>query len=640
MDYVIDWKILEDNSKTNYPKPIEDILQQVRDEYQAWIGFAQQKRELFEKRLKLYANISDTENKVYVRLLYSTIQTLMSLYYTDQPTAKFYWRTLWDEDLADNINNVCRFDYTEMDLNRKKYIVQRDRLFYWVGIELYEGRDDDRKVPLMKVMNPMTRVADPYAYLWGDERFHGFELEVNLDDLNEWDWFYNKDILLGKTLEDLNTKLKNASSQVRKLELNPDRLNKQVIYYHYTIIDGKKYLVCTDYSKSIILKFEEIKPSNKAQKKNPSLVKFPVVVRHRSPLFWDPYGVCLPDIMEDKQMMIQLFMNLNRIKAEHEARGDMFFYDEDAIKDINNLQIPSQWPKFIKANLRVNPNPIMEVQKSQVKPDAYNMPNILQQQASLDMGIDPLTMWVQWAANMTATQAQTIQKNANLRTVLWSKIDGWAEKEFREMRYSFYQINFSGEKAFRLGSSLGNNYFNLKRNQFVTDSDIDVEVVTESQLQDKIEKEKMWLMMLYQDLTQNPMSSNFSKNFTRRRVLKLNGVPEDVIYAMIPKSKEEMQAELDVELINNWEDIIPVTDLNEDHMSYLVIYDKAIDNEQKFRAIEARKKALIASGQSLVQPQQGNAMGSTQGMIVNQAMQQQWSEMGKQSNQSVAQATI
>jgi hypothetical protein len=46
--------------------------------------------------------------------------------------------------------------------------------------------------------------------------------------------------------------------------------------------------------------------------------------------------------MEDKQMMIQLFMNLNRIKAEHEARGDMFFYDEDVIKDINQLQIPTQ----------------------------------------------------------------------------------------------------------------------------------------------------------------------------------------------------------------------------------------------------------------------------------------------------------
>jgi len=88
--------------------------------------------------MKLYSNVSDTENKVYIRLLFSVMQTLMSLYYTDVPTAKFYGRTLGDEDLAENINNVAKFDYTEMDLNKKKYQVQRDRLFYGTGIELYE----------------------------------------------------------------------------------------------------------------------------------------------------------------------------------------------------------------------------------------------------------------------------------------------------------------------------------------------------------------------------------------------------------------------------------------------------------------------------------------------------------------------
>jgi len=44
--------------------------------------------------------------------------------------------------------------------------------------------------------------------------------------------------------------------------------------------------------------------------------------------------------------------------------------------------------------------------------------------------------------------------------------------------------------------------------------------------------------------------------------------------------------------------------MNEDHRTYLVKYDRAIDNEQKFRAIEARKKALTASGQSQINPQQ------------------------------------
>jgi len=107
---------------------------------------------------------------------------------------------------------------------------------------------------------------------------------------------------------------------VRQLSVEDyEKIRKTTIYYHYTIINNKKYFICTDYSKSIIIKFEEIQPANKAQKRNPSLVKFPVIIRHWSPLQGDPYGVCIPDIMEDKQMMIQLFTNLNRIKAEHEA---------------------------------------------------------------------------------------------------------------------------------------------------------------------------------------------------------------------------------------------------------------------------------------------------------------------------------
>ena len=122
----------------------------------------------------------------------------------------------------------------------------------------------------------------------------------------------------------------------------------------------------------------------------------------------------------------------------------------------------------------------MEVQRSYIKQDAYNMPQVLQQQASLDMWIDPNTLWVSGANNMTATQNQTIQKNSNLRMILWSKVDGWAEKEFREMWYAFYQVNFKNkEKAFRLWSALEAT-IQFETQQFITDSDIDVEVVTES----------------------------------------------------------------------------------------------------------------------------------------------------------------
>jgi hypothetical protein len=49
----------------------------------------------------------------------------------------------------------------------------------------------------------------------------------------------------------------------------------------------------------------------------------------------------VPDLLEDKQQAIQLLLNLNRIKSEHEAWGDIFMYDPDAVKNINDLKIPT-----------------------------------------------------------------------------------------------------------------------------------------------------------------------------------------------------------------------------------------------------------------------------------------------------------
>ena len=87
------------------------------------------------------------------------------------------------------------------------------------------------------------------------------------------------------------------------------------IYNHYTTIKGKKYLVTLANDDSLLIRFEEIKPVYEEEKKNPNLIKFPVIVNHYEPFKWDPFGISVPDLLEDKQRIEQLFLNLNRIKA-------------------------------------------------------------------------------------------------------------------------------------------------------------------------------------------------------------------------------------------------------------------------------------------------------------------------------------
>jgi len=56
-----------------------------------------------------------------------------------------------------------------------------------------------------------------------------------------------------------------------------------------------------------------------------------------------------------------------------------------------------------------------------------------------------------------------------------------------------------------------------------------------------------------------------------------------------------MQALEDIELINMNEDPKPAEDVNEDHRSYIVIYQNANNTDAKYRAINNRIQLYIQS---------------------------------------------
>jgi len=68
-----------------------------------------------------------------------------------------------------------------------------------------------------------------------------------------------------------------------------------------------------------LLYVEEVPARTDIERKDFTKIQFPVVRRYWRPLENDPFGIAVPDLLEDKQTMIQLFLNLNKIKAEHEA---------------------------------------------------------------------------------------------------------------------------------------------------------------------------------------------------------------------------------------------------------------------------------------------------------------------------------
>jgi hypothetical protein len=66
-----------------------EIISQIDSEYNESIEFTMKKRELFERRDSLYLGIKDSEEKVYVRLVYAVVDTLLALETGDKRSVIF-----------------------------------------------------------------------------------------------------------------------------------------------------------------------------------------------------------------------------------------------------------------------------------------------------------------------------------------------------------------------------------------------------------------------------------------------------------------------------------------------------------------------------------------------------------------------
>ena len=94
----------------------------------------------------------------------------------------------------------------------------------------------------------------------------------------------------------------------------------------------------------------------------------------------------------------------------------------------------------------------------------------------------------------------------------------------------------------------------------------------------------------------NPNTPRISIDYMRRKLYRLQGYTRADIQVAVPYTPEEMDARNTVKLLNiNDMSAATIRDINEDHMTYLVVFQSAIDTEAKATAIEMRKRAYIES---------------------------------------------
>lgn len=361
--------------------------------------------------------------------------------------------------------------------------------------------------------------------------------------------------------------------------------------------------------------FREFEAVFEEEKENPLLIPLPVNVTYFIPDPYNPFGISLADLVQAPHKFKNILANLMFVKEKDQALGDDFLFDTNVIKNPNDLTKPSITRKGIGADGRKGSlaGAVAIIPKNPASPSNYNFIDLLDRVTAFATGQDARQMGIQGSGNVTLGEAQQLQANANLLTQYLNNIEQVGEKNFWKLWLRSYRENFgkAEKKVVKVTDAFGSKNVEFTKKDFITENDPDVKITSASDEEAKNAQARVNLAPVLMQVSANPEYSSFSRNAAMRKLLTINGLSEEESEVFCPQTYEEIDALAKLELINAGEPlgakIDPENVENVDHNVYLQIFKRAVDNEVKFAAINARKEMIIRLGQNKQNQQQAPA---------------------------------
>lgn len=616
---------------------VQAVANKAKNEYDFSRPVVQRKKQFFRDNYKYIMN-QWAENKIYERLIFRMVDMMCALSHKFRPSVTFQWRLEDDLEYIKLLEIVKEFDWDEMDMSTKKYWMHWYKFIFWTGIEVKDTFNKFTSTPQYKVMNPMCWIPDTAFDINTGFRFHWFELETTKEELEYAKDFYNINLLKDlKTLQEErgNEQQQNflAQTQHRKLNDNPSTLPEWVygVYQHFTTYQGNKYEIWLWNDKSLPIYCRWIKPVLQEEKDDPSKVSFGVNVRRYRMLPWDPYGVSFAfDLLLDKQKQMQVFNNLNLIKAKETALWAKYLYDPEIVtaENVDVLKKAFEQPVYIPVPWlwkTVSPNAVYEIPKPVMNPAAFEFWNQLEGIAMQDTSMDERTMGVSTGPQITRAESERVQQNANIRLLLWSNLDVTAEKEFyKNLWYREYLENkkYVKNKFIEITNGVQVIPMFLNAKDFLTKSDPRMKATSTVDAEEQKEKKRLSFMAVFNTLYQWA-TSQFWRSKLMKKMAELHDVEKETIDVVFGKSSAEMQAMADLDLINKWT-IPKIWSIDEDHDTFIDIYNSSPNTETKLKAIFNRELAKAAKEEMMQQqPQQAPVSAWMENQALAQASNKQ-----------------
>lgn len=587
--------------------------------------------------IKLYNNQSKNDSIISNSLLYSTVNTLLSITYNDEMQVDFKAREYGDYEREKTLRSIAKFDHDEMDLSYSKFLKAKDRLLMGVSIEFFDGWNKENNTPTYTLIDPLSWYPDPRGHTHVKNfRYMGFEIETDINTLKAMGGY--------KNLDQINT---NTSSKLTEVKLGNDVANnlqttqdfehnesKDIILYVHLDRDEEWYPTCYTYANNVdlLIKEERIKLISPLGKKKPHLAEYPVILNYRMPARFDPFGKSVPDEMRDKNKALTILDNLRLIAEKDASIGIGIEILKGAV---DPKHVINRNPFATRVIPTTQMGSVQHIRWGWPTQTSFNTSQGLERDAQVAVWSGSNQSWVTNDTKLTATEIQAAQNNSNLRQLLNVKLDELWEKQWWELWMMSYDVYFSekDEKLVRVNGWLRDVIKVFHRWDIVSIKSPDIKVVSKMTRDKEREKRKVDVMTTAAIDLQDPELSPTGKKEVRKLVKSMQGWSDDEIEVLYPRSAQELQAYDDVLLINEGE-TIKVEDLNEDHQTFIAIYQTAIDWKAKTASIYNRRQALkIKEMIQKEQPQQENgAANQAQAQFSNTAIQKQNEKESMPSN--------
>lgn len=572
------------------------IVKQVDEEYNVAYPYNEAKRAVQLARLQLYNNQRRDAEAVGDPLMFTVFNTVLAALYDDRLMAVWEGRGgEGDEDVEENLNALCEYDYDAMGKSELDYYWAWDTCFFGRGLVLQMDFDRDEGVmaPVPEVLDPTTFIRDPRATSVngdmrgkGAMRFGGWESGATYYELKNAPGYFNVGSLKkGNDLKSLMGKAKEARNNAQGTENFPQREETLSKFGNYefgllnwfTTIKGEKYLVTLGNCRSVVVRLIKLDYNG----------RWPVTDRTFYPMSNDWDGVSIPDLTEDKQRMRAVLLNLGLISAKADALP-RYLFDKTRIKNKNDLNYRAN--KYIGVDGRVD-NALMPIQKNSVVGYIGAIMDILDQGAQRANATPEIQMGVPAEQQRTLGELNLVSSKVDTRYSMSAKIFGWSEKRFWQQWYAQYKLHFKDkidEKIIRIAGSMAPTWRPLTRENIIMPIDPDIKIESRVISEAKRQREQQAFDSFAAVAMGEPTAN---KRFILKKAGKLRNLKKEELDMMFPPTVDELQAEEENKMLNDGK--LPKIGVQDDHLLHIYIHGKANQTPETMAHIRAHKKLMI-----------------------------------------------